>query len=64
MNNEITSPQTFIDLEKRYAANTYNPLDVFIEKGDGVCVTDVQGKRYLDCLSAYSAVSQGHCHPF
>lgn len=59
----MTSPQTYIDLENRYAANTYNPLDVVIESGEGVWVTDVEGKRYLDCLSAYSAVNQGHCHP-
>ncbi|MEM7800617.1 MAG: ornithine--oxo-acid transaminase [Chloroflexota bacterium] len=53
----------FIDLEQTYAANTYNPLDVVIESGEGAWVTDVDGKRYLDCLSAYSAVNQGHCHP-
>ncbi len=55
--------QAYIDLEDRYAANTYHPLDVVIESGEGVWVTDIDGKRYMDCLSAYSAVNQGHCHP-
>lgn len=53
----------FIDLEKKYGANNYKPLDVVIERGDGVWVYDVEGKKYLDCLAAYSAVNQGHCHP-
>ena len=53
----------YIDLEKRYGANNYKPLDVVIEKGDGVWLYDVEGKKYLDCLSSYSAVNQGHCHP-
>ncbi|MEM7134261.1 MAG: ornithine--oxo-acid transaminase [Chloroflexota bacterium] len=55
--------ETYINLEMRYAAHTYHPLDVVIEQAEGVWVTDVEGKRYLDCLSAYSAVNQGHCHP-
>ncbi|NET73074.1 MAG: ornithine--oxo-acid transaminase [Sphaerospermopsis sp. SIO1G2] len=55
--------QDFIDLEQTYAAHTYKPIDVVIERGDGVWVHDVEGKKYLDCLSAYSAVNQGHCHP-
>lgn len=55
--------QIFIEQEERYAARTYRPLDVVIESGDGVWITDVDGNRYLDCLSAYSAVNQGHCHP-
>lgn len=55
--------QTFIDLENRYGAHNYHPLDVVIERGEGVWVWDVEGKRYLDCLSAYSALNQGHCHP-
>lgn len=57
------SSQDFIDLEQTYAANTYKPIDVVIERGEGVWVHDVEGKKYLDCLSAYSAVNQGHCHP-
>lgn len=53
----------FIELEKKYGANNYKPLDVVIEKGNGIYVYDVEGKKYIDCLSAYSAVNQGHCHP-
>ena len=53
----------FIALEDAYGANNYHPLDVVIERGEGVWVYDVEGKKYLDCLSAYSAVNQGHCHP-
>src|SRR5579872_863288 len=52
-----------IDLEARYGANNYKPLDVILTRGEGVHVWDVDGRRYLDCLSAYSAVNQGHCHP-
>jgi ornithine--oxo-acid transaminase len=55
--------QELIDLEDRYGAHHYNPLDVIIERAEGVWVYDIEGKRYLDCLSAYSAVNQGHCHP-
>jgi ornithine--oxo-acid transaminase len=53
----------FIELEKNYGAHNYHPLDVVIERAEGVWVYDVEGKRYLDCLAAYSAVNQGHCHP-
>ena len=53
----------FIALEDRYGAHNYLPLDVVITKGEGVWVWDVDGKRYLDCLSAYSALNQGHVHP-
>jgi len=53
----------FIDLEEQYGAHNYHPLDVVIEKAEGVWVYDVDGKKYLDCLSAYSAVNQGHVHP-
>jgi ornithine--oxo-acid transaminase len=53
----------FIALEKAYGAFNYKPLDVVLERGQGVWVWDVDGNRYLDCLSAYSAVNQGHCHP-
>ncbi|HFB67780.1 MAG TPA: ornithine--oxo-acid transaminase [Calditrichae bacterium] len=53
----------FIELENQYGANNYHPLDVVLTRGEGVWVWDVDGKKYLDCLSAYSAVNQGHCHP-
>jgi ornithine--oxo-acid transaminase len=52
-----------IELEEKYGAHNYHPLDVVIEHGQGVWLYDVEGKRYLDCLSAYSAVNQGHVHP-
>ncbi|MCK4832159.1 MAG: ornithine--oxo-acid transaminase, partial [Anaerolineales bacterium] len=55
--------QRLIALEDRYGAHNYRPLDVVIDRAEGVWVYDVEGKRYLDCLSAYSAVNQGHCHP-
>ena len=55
--------QNFIELEDQFGANNYAPLDVVLARGQGVWVEDVDGKRYLDCLSAYSAVNQGHCHP-
>ncbi|NUQ37007.1 MAG: ornithine--oxo-acid transaminase [Caldilineales bacterium] len=53
----------FIDLENTFGAHNYHPLDVVLTRADGVWVYDVDGERYLDCLSAYSAVNQGHCHP-
>ncbi len=53
----------FIQIEEQYGAHNYHPLDVVIEKAEGVWVYDVEGKKYLDCLSAYSAVNQGHVHP-
>ena len=55
--------QRYIELDEAYGAHNYHPLDVVIEKAEGVWVTDVDGKKYLDCLAAYSAVNQGHCHP-
>ena len=55
--------QDYIALEEQYGAHNYHPLDVVIEKAEGVWVYDVDGKKYLDCLSAYSAVNQGHVHP-
>lgn len=55
--------QDFIKIEEQYGAHNYHPLDVVIEKAEGVWVYDVDGKKYLDCLSAYSAVNQGHIHP-
>jgi len=57
------SSNHFIDLENRYGAHNYHPLPVVLERGEGVYLWDVQGKKYLDFLSAYSAVNQGHCHP-
>ena len=52
-----------IALEDRWSAHNYHPLDVVVHRAEGVWLYDVDGKRYLDCLSAYSAVNQGHCHP-
>ncbi|MCF8267902.1 MAG: aminotransferase class III-fold pyridoxal phosphate-dependent enzyme, partial [Ignavibacteriales bacterium] len=57
------SAKDFINLEEQYGAHNYHPLDVVIERAEGVWVHDVEGKKYLDCLAAYSAVNQGHCHP-
>jgi len=53
----------FIQLENEFGANNYKPLDVVLSRGQGIWVWDVEGNRYLDCLSSYSAVNQGHCHP-
>ncbi|HEY5729988.1 MAG TPA: ornithine--oxo-acid transaminase [Anaerolineales bacterium] len=53
----------FVALEEQYGAHNYHPLDVVIEKAEGVWVYDVEGKKFLDCLSSYSAVNQGHVHP-
>jgi len=55
--------ERYILLEDEYGAHNYKPLDVVIERGRGVWVWDVDGNKYMDCLSAYSAVNQGHCHP-
>ena len=55
--------QEYIDIEDKYGAHNYHPLPVVLSKGDGVYVWDVEGKKYFDFLSAYSAVNQGHCHP-
>ncbi|MBU8910031.1 MAG: ornithine--oxo-acid transaminase [Desulfobacterales bacterium] len=52
-----------INLEDRFGAKNYKPLDVVLSKGKGIWVWDVEGNKYMDCLSAYSAVNQGHCHP-
>ncbi|WP_299839170.1 ornithine--oxo-acid transaminase [uncultured Tenacibaculum sp.] len=59
---KLTSQQA-IDLENKYGAHNYHPLPVVLSKGEGVYVWDVEGKKYYDFLSAYSAVNQGHCHP-
>jgi ornithine--oxo-acid transaminase len=59
----ISSSQDAIDLENQYGAHNYHPLPVVLSRGEGVYLWDVEGKRYFDFLSAYSAVNQGHCHP-
>ncbi len=59
----ITSSREAIALEEKYGAHNYHPLEVVLNKGEGVFLWDVEGKRYFDFLSAYSAVNQGHCHP-
>lgn len=58
-----TKTQDFLELEDRWGAHNYHPLDVVVERAEGPWVYSVDGDRYLDCLSAYSAVNQGHCHP-
>ena len=65
MSVQSTASQTnyFIDLENKYSAHNYHPLPVVLKEGKGVFVWDVEGKKYYDFLSAYSAVNQGHCHP-
>jgi ornithine--oxo-acid transaminase len=62
MSEKITS-QMAMDLEAKYGAHNYHPLPVVLARGEGAYVWDVEGKRYFDFLSAYSAVNQGHCHP-
>jgi ornithine--oxo-acid transaminase len=59
----MTKSEMFLTEVKQWAANNYKPLDVVLERGQGAWVWDVDGKKYLDCLSAYSAVNQGHCNP-
>ncbi|HXL70165.1 MAG TPA: ornithine--oxo-acid transaminase [Rhizomicrobium sp.] len=63
MNHIARTTEDFIAQEKALGAMNYKPLDVVLARGEGVYVWDVEGRRYLDCLSAYSAVNQGHCHP-
>jgi ornithine--oxo-acid transaminase len=60
---ERSSSRELVELEDQYGAHNYRPLDVVLSRGQGVWVWDVEGNRYLDCLSAYSAVNQGHAHP-
>lgn len=55
--------EEYIQIEEKFGAHNYKPLDVVLCKGEGIWVWDVDGNRYMDCLSAYSAVNQGHCHP-
>jgi len=62
-NLENLTSQEAMDLENKYGAHNYHPLPVVLSKGEGVYVWDVEGKKYYDFLSAYSAVNQGHCHP-
>jgi ornithine--oxo-acid transaminase len=59
----MTETQYYLQLEEKYSAHNYHPLPVVLNKGEGVFVWDVEGKRYFDFLSGYSAVNQGHCHP-
>lgn len=61
--NVLTGTQYFLELENNYSAHNYHPLPVVLTKGKGVFVWDVEGKKYYDFLSGYSAVNQGHCHP-
>ncbi len=58
-----TLSSTYVELDERYGAHNYKPLDLVVERAQGVWLWDADGKRYLDCISAYSAVNQGHCHP-
>ena len=60
---QSTNSEALMELENEYGAHNYHPLPVVLSKGEGVYVWDVEGKRYYDFLSAYSAVNQGHCHP-
>lgn len=63
MQTNTLSTADYIAIEDQYGAHNYHPLDVVIQRGEGVWVYDVEGNRYLDCLSAYSALNQGHVHP-
>jgi ornithine--oxo-acid transaminase len=63
MTAEITKTEAYIELEEKHGAHNYHPLPVVLERGEGPFVWDVEGQRYYDFLSAYSAVNQGHCHP-
>lgn len=63
MENQLKSTSEYISLEEKYGAHNYHPLPVVLDRGEGVFLWDVEGKKYYDFLSAYSAVNQGHCHP-
>ncbi len=63
MKKVIMKTQKYINIEDRFGAHNYKPLDVVLSKGEGIWVWDIDGNKYMDCLSAYSAVNQGHCHP-
>ena len=58
-----SASQYYLELENQYGAHNYHPIPVVLNRGEGVFVWDVEGKRYYDFLSGYSAVNQGHCHP-
>lgn len=60
---QVMATKDYIGLEDQFGAHNYHPLDVVINRAQGIWVYDVEGKRYMDCLAAYSAVNQGHCHP-
>src|SRR6185436_18535593 len=60
---QSSKSQAFIDLENQFGAHNYHSIPVVLQKGQGVYVWDVEGKKYYDFLSGYSAVNQGHCHP-
>ena len=60
---EQMNTKDYIKIEEDYGAHNYHPLDVVIDRAEGIWVYDVEGKKYMDCLAAYSAVNQGHCHP-
>lgn len=63
LDRKLMRTEDYIALEEEYGAKNYHPLDVVLTRGKGVWVWDVEGNKYMDCLSAYSAVNQGHCHP-
>ena len=63
MTEKKMTQQDYIDREEKYGAHNYHPLPVVLEKGEGIYVWDIEGEKYFDFLSAYSAVNQGHCHP-
>ena len=65
MNSTTTllNTQSFIDLENKFGAHNYEPLDIVLARGQGVWVWDVEGNKYLDMLASYSSLNQGHCHP-
>src|SRR5258706_15631372 len=61
--NISATTQYYLELEEQYGAHNYHPIPVVLNRGEGVYVWDVEGKRYYDFLSGYSALNQGHCHP-
>lgn len=63
LRNKVMNQNHYIQMEEEFGAHNYKPIDVVLSRGKGVWVWDVNGNKYLDCLSAYSAVNQGHCHP-
>ena len=63
MKTDARNSQYYVDLENTYGAHNYHPIPVVISKAEGVWVWDPEGRKYMDCLSSYSAVNQGHRHP-